>query len=310
MGDLMKPEDSRTAPVAMLHEYEDDVSLADFFGVLHRGWRLIAVVTFLCTAAMTLAAFLITPVYRAEVLLAPVTDEQSGALDKLSGTFGDIAELAGVSLGSSGSSKDEAIALLQSRMLTEQIIREEHLLPVLFAESWDPKSADWLVEDTKDVPTMGDAFKLWDEKIRRVDTSTTSVLVTLTIEWKDRELAARWASELVRRVNELMRTRAIVEAKQSIEYVNSELTKTNVVAVQLAINRIIESQIKTMTLAKVREEYFFKVIDPAVVPDADDYVEPKRLLMIIVGLVGGAMLGLMAVIMKNALRPERRTKPE
>jgi uncharacterized protein involved in exopolysaccharide biosynthesis len=284
--------------------------LAEFIGMLHQGWRLIAVVTILCTAAMTLAAFLMTPVYRAEVLLAPVTDEQSGALDKLSGTFGDIAELAGVSLGSSGSSKDEAIALLQSRMLTEQIIREENLLPLLFAESWDPKRADWLVEDIEDIPTLGDAFKLWDEKIRRVDSSTSSVLVTLTIEWKDRELAAKWASELVRRVNELMRTRAIVEAKQSIEYVNAELAKTDVVAVQLAIHRIVESQIKTMTLAKVREEYFFKVIDPAVVPDADDFVEPKRLLMIIVGLVGGAMLGLMAVIMKNALRPERRAKAQ
>jgi len=309
-GNLMQPDESRAVPGAASQEYEDDISLAEFFHMLYRGWRLIAVVTLLCAAAATLTAFLMTPVYRAEVLLAPVSEEGSSALDKLSGTFGDIAELAGVSLGGTGSTKDEAIALLQSRTLTQQFIQDENLMPVLFAQDWNHERATWRIDDAERIPTLGDAFRLWDEKVRGVETSTTSVLVTLTIDWKDRELAARWATGLVRRVNELMRSRAITEALNSIEYLNAELAKTNVVAVQSAIHRLIEGQIKTMTLAKVREEYFFRVVDPAVVSDADDFIKPKRLLMIIVGLVGGALLGIMAVIVKNALRPVRRVKAE
>jgi uncharacterized protein involved in exopolysaccharide biosynthesis len=160
--------------------------------------------------------------------------------------------------------------------------------------------------DPEDVPTFSDAFEIWDEDIRSIETSTTSDLVTLTIDWKDRELAARWATQIVRRVNEFMRGRAIAEARSSIEFLKSEAAKTNVIEVQLAINRLIESEYKTMTLAKEREEYYFKVLDPAFAPDAKDFVWPKRLLMIAAAVIGGAMLGLMIVIFRNALEPESR----
>jgi uncharacterized protein involved in exopolysaccharide biosynthesis len=287
-------------------QFEDDVSLADFVGIIRRQWRLFAAITVACTAIAAAAAFLMTPVYQAAVLLAPAKDEQKGVIDSLAGSFGGIAELAGVSLGGGGSSKDEAIALLQSKMLTLQFIQDENLLPVLFARKWDAERGEWDVGDREDIPTLGDGYRLWDEDIRAVETSTTSTLITLTIDWKDRQQAARWATELVRRANELMRERAIAEARRSLEYLNEGLTRTSIVAVQQAIHSVMETQVKTMALAKVREEYYFRVIDPAVVPDADDFVRPQRVLMIIGGFLGGAILALITVIMKNALSAVRR----
>jgi uncharacterized protein involved in exopolysaccharide biosynthesis len=283
----------------------DDVSLADFFGIVRGGWRLIAIVTVVVTLVTAAAAFLITPIYRAEVLLVPVPEEGSSALESLAGSFGGFAELAGVDLGTGGSTKDEAIALLESRILARRFIDEENLMPVLFADRWDAQKGAWAV-GADDVPTFSDAFELWDEDIRSVEASTTSDLVTLTIDWQDRELAAHWATEIVRRVNEFMRARAIDDARSSIEFLKSEAAKTNVIEIQLAINRLIESEYKTMTLAKEREEYYFKVIDPAFAPDADDFVWPKRLLMIVGAIIGGALLGLMLVIFRNALEPESR----
>jgi uncharacterized protein involved in exopolysaccharide biosynthesis len=283
----------------------DEVSLADFVEIVRRGWRLIAIVTVVVTVVTTAAAFLITPIYRAEVLLVPVQEEGSSALESLAGSFGGIAELAGVDLGTGGSTKDEAIALLESHILARRFIEDENLMPVLFASRWDAEKGAWAV-DGEDVPTFGEAFKVWDEDIRAVEASTTSDLVTLTIDWKDRELAARWATEIVRRVNEFMRGRAIADSGSSIEFLKSEAAKSNVIEVQLAINRLIESEYKTMTLAKVREEYYFKVLDPAYVPDVDDFIWPKRLLMIVAAIIGGAMLGLMVVIFRNALEPASR----
>jgi uncharacterized protein involved in exopolysaccharide biosynthesis len=283
----------------------DDVSLGDFVAIVRRGWRLIAIVTLACTVVTAIAAFLITPVYRAEVLLVPVQDESSSALESLAGSFGGFAELAGVDLGTGGSTKEEAIALLESKILARRFIEEENLMPVLFASRWDAQQGAWAVAPDE-VPTFSDAFEIWDEDIRSVEASTTSNLVTLTIDWKDRELAARWASEIVRRVNEFMRARAIDDARSSIEFLKSELAKTNVIEIQLAINRLIESEFKTMTLAKQREEYYFKVLDPAFVPDPGEFVWPKRLVMIAAAIIGGALLGLMAVIFRNALEPAGR----
>jgi capsular polysaccharide biosynthesis protein len=306
----MNATDARAMPAGGPPGPEDDVSLADFVGIVRRGWRIIAVVTVACVAVTTVAVFVVTPVYEAQVLLAPVQEEGTSALDKLAGSFGGFAELAGVDLSGGTSTKDEAVALLSSQVLARQFITEHNLMPVLFSRQWDAKRGAWDVHDPKDVPTLGDAYKLWDEDIRTVEASTTSDLVTLTIEWKDRELAQQWANELVRRVNEMMRARAIADAKSSIDYLNAELAKTDVVEVRLAIDRLIESEYKTMTLAKVRDEYFFRVIDPAVVPDADDFVSPKRLLLVIAAVIGGALLGLMVVVFRNALKPARRDTPD
>lgn len=288
---------------------DDDLSLGDFVGLIRRRWKLIAVITLVCTVLTAAAAFLMTPIYEAQVVLAPVKEEGTSALDKIAGSFGGFAELAGVDLGGGSSSKDEAVALLQSKLLTRQFIEDEKLLPVLFANQWDAESGAWKETDPDRIPSLEDAFKLWDEEIRTVETSTTSELITLTIEWKDRELAARWATELVRRANELMRARAIADASSSINYLKSELEKTNVLEVRQAIYSLAESHFKTMALAKAREEYYFRVVDPAFAPDRDDYISPKRVLMIAAAVIGGALLGLMVVIFLNALGPAQRETP-
>src|ERR1700741_1694757 len=127
----MTRQASRPEGSGSLRPSDDELALADFLGVLQRGWKLIAIMAVVCTSAAALAAFLMTPVYRAEVLLAPAFEDESGALEKLSGAFGGLAELAGVSLNGSGSNKEEAIALLQSRILTEQFIADQKLMPVL-----------------------------------------------------------------------------------------------------------------------------------------------------------------------------------
>jgi uncharacterized protein involved in exopolysaccharide biosynthesis len=79
-----------------------------------------------------------------------------------------------------------------------------------------------------------------------------------------------------------------------------------VLEVRQAIYSLAESHFKTMALAKAREEYYFRVIDPPVAPDRDDYVSPKRALMIAAAVIGGAMLGLMVVIFLNALGSAQR----
>lgn len=46
-------------------------------------------------------------------------------------------------------------------------------------------------------------------------------------------------------------------------------------------------------LANVRDEYAFKVIDPAVMPEYRDIVRPRRALMLALGLVMGSLFGMM-----------------
>jgi len=250
-----------------------------------------------------LVAFLTAPVYRTQVVLIPADNsEEQNQLSSLMGQFGGLAGLAGVQIGGAGDSKNETIATLNSRELTTEFIRDENLLPVLFSDDWDESSGQWDVDDESDIPTEWDAFELFDEEIRTVVEDLRSGLIILNIEWTDRMLAAEWANRLVERVNVTVRQKTIREAERSVEYLNRELEKTSIVELRGAIYRMIESQINKIMFANVREEYALRVIDPAVVPDADEYVKPRRLLLIALGIVLGGLLGGLFALFGRELR--------
>jgi uncharacterized protein involved in exopolysaccharide biosynthesis len=269
-----------------------DVSLAGVFAAI-RAARRGALVVFVLGLAATLAiAFLTSPVYRGKVVMVVVADQASSGLGGLLGQFGGIASLAGLNLPMGDSNRTEAIAVLSSREFARGFIEEEKLLPELFWKKWDAKRAAWTVDDPDDVPTPGDALKKFEENVRRVNVDELSGLVTLTIDWRDRQQAALWANKMVARANREMRSRAIAEARRSIQYLEAEVAKTNVAELRTTIYRVVETQIKTIMLASIRDEYAFRVIDPASVPDADKYIWPRRALIIALGFVTSVLLAL------------------
>jgi uncharacterized protein involved in exopolysaccharide biosynthesis len=238
---------------------------------------------------MIAISFLVTPQYRVTALLAPVENSpNSTSLASLGGALGGLGTLAGINLGGD-SSRNESIAVLTSKALTTGYMQDKNLLPVLFASDWDKQQGQWTVE-AHDIPTLEDGYRVFNEDIRSVVSDRETGLVTLTVTWSDREQAAEWANQLVERANNVIRTRAIDEYERSIEYLNEELEKTTVVGVRQAIYSVIESQIEQVMLANVRTDYAFKVLDPAVTPEADDEVFPSRALFALAGLILGFVL--------------------
>jgi len=283
----------------------DQITLdAVFAAAWRRRWLMLACVV-LATGLATAAAFIMKPKYLVEVVMIPVkADDARSALSSVVGQLGGLASLAGVAL-SGGGNKDENIEYLRSHDFTARFIEEENLLPILFAKKWDAQNGRWNVEDPEDVPTISDGVRLLD-RIRTVQEERRTGLVTLSIKWRDRELAARWANLMVERVNRDLRARAIAEAQASIDYLNSELAKTGVVELRESLYRLYENQVKTIMFAKVRSQYAFKVIDPAYVPDADRFVQPRRLPMILIGALGGLLGGF--VLVAFLLRREQLAK--
>jgi uncharacterized protein involved in exopolysaccharide biosynthesis len=49
-------------------------------------------------------------------------------------------------------------------------------------------------------------------------------------------------------------------------------------------------------MASVRKDYAFRVIDPAVAADSDQFVRPQRALLIVLGVLFGAALSCLFVI--------------
>lgn len=276
-----------------------------------RRWWIAASIV-VCAAIAAVVAFVSTPVYRAAAVLVPAGAERGGmgaGLSSALGQLGGLASLAGINVGGGDVETEESLAVLRSRQFTEAFIDSQNLLPVLFADRWNPEQSTW--KAGKQPPTRAEAFKYFDKKIRSVLLDKKTGLVMLQIEWRDREQAAVWANELIRRLNVEMRTRAIARADASIGYLEKELNGTTTVVSRDAVGRLIETQIRQRMIANVQQEYAFRVVDKAMAPDARDIVRPKRLIMLAIGLMGGAMLGVVGVLIAGALaQPVRSKLPE
>ncbi len=273
-----------------------------------RSWIIVSVVA--CAAVFVTAAFLMQRVYRASTVLTPANIAREGAgagLSSALGQLGGLAALAGVNLGGNGADTEEALAVLQSRQFTESFIQERNLMPELFARRWDAKAGRWKDPPGRQ-PTLAKAFKLFDNRIRSIVRDKKTGLVTLQIDWQDREEAADWANDLVGRLNAEMRGRAVRKSVASVGYLEKELDTTTVVPTREAINRLIESQIKERMFANVNLDYAFRVVDRAMAPDADDPVKPQKILMLVEGALLGLGIGIALVLLFR--RHPRRSHPE
>jgi uncharacterized protein involved in exopolysaccharide biosynthesis len=281
--------------------------LIHVFSEIRRRWWLPGGLMLLFGSAALIWGLLNEKVYRVEAILAPIAEEEfESNLSQLAGQFTGIATMLGVNLGSAGRSENVAIATLHSRQFTADFIQDQELLPVLFASQWDESRHSWRETRFGRPPSLAHAVDVFDEKIRGVRQDRRTGLVHLTIEWTDPEVAVAWANTLVRDVNELMRARAVSEAEESIRFLSTEATKTNLVGVQQAAYRLIQSQLNRITLTKVREDYAFRVVDPATVPDERNYVRPRFGIIVPLGLVFGLSLGVFIVLARSRVVNDRR----
>jgi uncharacterized protein involved in exopolysaccharide biosynthesis len=270
---------------------QDLIDVYDFLGALRKRLALIAIMAVVCTLIMAVVAYEMTPVYRAQAVLDPVTSDSnpltSSTRSSLTGIGGGLAALAtGVTEGDRDT--DEAMTVIGSRQFTENFIQNNNLLPLLFPKRWDAKANRW--KDGVKVPTLARGFVEFD-KIRKVDRNDQNDFVTLQIDWPDRVKVAEWTNSMIRMLNDELRKREVTAADAALAYLHDELANTNDVATQEAISRLIEAQLKTKMLATVTPEFELRFIDKALPADADYPNRPNKPLMLAIGFVFGALLG-------------------
>mgnify|MGYP003481474505 CR=1 FL=1 len=273
----------------------ENLTTSELWAAFRTHWLWIAAAPAFALLAGLATIALSHDVYRSEAVLAPVGDEDAGMqLTKLGSQMGNLASLVGIPLPT-GSAVATHVATLRSKELIARFVEEKNLLPVLFADDWNADERVWRKNPS---PTLEEAVIVMDEEVRSVFEDKESGIVVLRVDWQDPQLAAEWAREIVNRANSVLRTTAIAEAKSSMEYLQRELQKTNVVELQNAIFRLMESQTQKIMIANVRPEYAFRIVDPPRVSDQDDPVWPNApLILVVAAFAGVALAFLLAAVL-------------
>jgi len=266
-------------------EIDDKLDLVALITLCRDYQRTIAISTVVLGIAAVTYGFLATPIFRAEVTVTVVKDRGGGTGAMLGGHLSDIASLAGVNLGDNAD-EEAAKAVLSSRQLIQVFIERYGLLPILRGRAAKPR-------------TLWKAVNHFHDDVLIIKDDQRKGTTLVAINWTDPAVAARWANDFVTLANELIRTKALNEAKRNVDYLTEQTARTSSVGVQHALYNLVESETKKLMLANERIEYAFAVADPAVAPEIRS--SPKRTLLLLVGVGLGLFVGVSIAFVRARL---------
>jgi len=291
-----------------------EIDLGELWNAIWSGKWIIIAITAIFALASVFYALSLPNIYKSEALLAPAQSEQQGGLGALAGQFGGLASLAGINLGGGKSDKTAlAIEILKSRKFFSQFATKHNILPDLMAvKEWDlstnsviynteiylPSNDEWLrqVKPPKQAkPSMQEAKKVFDGLLS-IGKDKETGMVNISVEHYSPYVAKQWVDWLIQDINLNMKSRDKQEAEKSITYLQSQIDKTTIFEHKTLLFQLIEEQTKTLMFAEIRDEYVFKSIDTALVPELK--AKPKRALIVILAVLLGGILSVLVVLIR------------
>jgi uncharacterized protein involved in exopolysaccharide biosynthesis len=298
-----------------------DLNFREFVALSWRyKWFVIALTAVFAVSSVYIA-LAIPNQYKAEVLLAPSDEQQGGGLAALANQFGSLASLAGINLAGKGGDKSLlAIEVFRSKQFIMGFIeRHDILVPLMAANNWDHTtdalSYDESAYDTQNkkwirdvsyplqvIPSYFEAYEAFMERLK-LDRDTKSGTVAVTFEFYSPVLAKQWLTLLVQDLNNYMREQERRESSKSIEYLEAQIVKTQVAELRTVFFQLIQEQTKKAMLAAAREEFVFKILDAAIVPERKS--KPSRAIIVIIVTFFGGIFSLFLVHLRQAMRVTR-----
>jgi uncharacterized protein involved in exopolysaccharide biosynthesis len=272
---------------------EDEIDLRKLIKTIWAGKLVVILCTVVVAAVAASYALLTAEIYRSQATVQIRDENRTG----LTSQMGSLAALAGISVGAQNQKQELALTALKSRAVIQRMIKEENLLPLLYADDWDATNKRW---QTANSPTPWKAYELFTDKVLNVSKDKASGMLTIAIEWKDPVLATAWVDALIARVNTFVNEATVREAEQNLKFLDQQAKTTSVVELQKTIFSMMEGEIKRVMVARNPETAPLRVVDPAVVPERS--VRPKRALIVILGILAGGLLGGMIVLARSAMR--------
>ncbi|HET7923544.1 MAG TPA: hypothetical protein VFL30_01535 [Rhodanobacteraceae bacterium] len=255
---------------------------SDLWSIATGRWKLLSV----CVLGGILVAIALITVlprqYRAQTTILTVNTENPTTQNNVTRS---LASLVGVGLRQDDV-REEALALLRSDRLAWEFETAHNAVEIL-TEGLE-------IEEDDLRATVVDTFK---NGILSVQDDRRTGLITVSMLWRDRNQAAEWTNAYVRLADETLRIQTLKDSERTLELLEHELGKTNVIELQNSINRFYETQLQRMLFARARTEFALRTIDPAIAPAEGNTAAPNKTLILASCVILASLAGLFLAIM-------------
>ena len=293
-----------------INKYDDEIDIKELFIILFKNKWLVLSFTVIAAIASVFYSLSLPNIYQSKTILVATqsSNNSSSAMQSYSG----LANLAGISLPSSSSESNalQAIKKVNSLSFFENNVMPNIFLPDLMAvKSWSPKTNTlnldknifdeskgiWTRKYTypkKLIPSPQESFQTFKEHFS-ISHDMESGFVTLTVEHQSPHIAKQWANLVVDEINSFYREKDKSEAVKSINFLNQQITKTNLAEVKLVIASLLQQETQKLMLTEANEAYVYEYLDPPAVMERKS--KPQRDVICIIGtFLGGLLASLIA----------------
>jgi capsular polysaccharide biosynthesis protein len=286
------------------HSKKENIDLIDLLKFFWKDKYKILSITILIAAGSLFYSISLPNIYTSSVTLAPNSEDKS--MPSL-GSYSALAGIAGIGIpGESGSKSAEAIERLQSLEFFEK-----HFLPNINLEdiyavrSWNSVTDDIEYDNSlfnsneniwvrkvdppfKSKPSTQEAYKIYRDIFSLSEDKKTKFVI-LSIKHQSANLANEWLKIIVKNINESMRYLDQKRAKDAINFLNNEAQITKLSELNNAIGELLESQMQTLMVTSISEEYVYKVLRASYASETKS--SPNRFSILFLSIFLGIILG-------------------
>jgi uncharacterized protein involved in exopolysaccharide biosynthesis len=256
---------------------DGEIDLSGYIAIFQKIWWKVMVLSLAAGIVTLLVMYRFPNTYRADALISPVVDEKKPSLA--------IGALTSIGLDLGGPSKAEDLELLfNSKDLTVRVFRKYNLWPVVFPDKFDPATGimkiswtDRLLGREKGPRPPGD----WDairamRKSLNVSVNKKAGAVSISFESPSAEGSVNILKYYLEEGKSRLQEEAFERAAKNKKFIEEQIGRTIDPLVRDRLYSSYGQEVEREMMARNREQFGFKVIDSARVPDRK--TRPQRLL--------------------------------
>jgi len=305
------------------NDFDDEIDLQEIFNVLFKGKWIIVSLTVMISIIGLIYSLSLPNVYQSKAVL--VSSNPSSSISAALGGFSSLAGIAGIGLPSDGENDNTAKAMQKIGSLSffENNILPNIYLPNLMAiKSWNYKTNTLTFDENtydmsinswvrdysypqQQIPSAQESFEEFTKKNLSLSEDKKSGFITLSIKHQSPFIAKQWVELIVNEINTFYRQKDKLQSEKAVSYLNEQISMTSLTEIKEALAKLLQEEIKKLTLIEANQHYVFDYVDPPAVMEKKS--EPKRALIFIVSVLLGGMLSVFLVLIRHYVIKKRVT---
>jgi LPS O-antigen subunit length determinant protein (WzzB/FepE family) len=264
--------------------FEENIFLIIFF--LLKEYKKIIAGALLLGLASYLYSFLEESKYQSTIIIS----------DAKGSKVSDLGGISSLLTGVSQVDKELSISLMQmkSSPYLMEFIKKFNLPVNIYTE-------DYKFPNLSKMSTLGDLSSTKKNEFNEEDLKDAALRISSNIEYKSNGAVTEVTLEsgsaffsklildgLISFANDQLRSKVIIESEKEIEYLKQQIALTSLTDLKNSLSGVVKDKITTISLAKSKEDFLFKIIEPASYNPTRIF--PNRNLYFALGILLGAFL--------------------